>query len=210
MTPWERVGVFAAPSTPREPNVGFVIFCRLRRIGWGLQKSAPKAAMRGAGKPVCGMRRFDGQHRGAPALAAFYMPHTLRTLQCSPLMRLHPSVLRVWQLVIFIIAATATSFMMARGSASAVGTRAPTPVCPRFSFKKENKKRGGFLRKFNIGLRQKPSKRRKIRHRLRVCLTRIEQPRETPALVADTSVPPTKPHPQPPQDRKKCLCWATH
>jgi len=52
-------------------------YCRLRRIGWGLQASVKKTAMRGADELPCGVQRFSTNINGTAAFCRPDMPHTL-------------------------------------------------------------------------------------------------------------------------------------
>ena len=103
--------------------------------------------MRGAGESLCGTPMFSTNIDGTAALSRPDMPHTLRSPSGG------------------VKAATAPPFMAAQGLASAAGTRALTPRDPVFtSFpekRSKTRKAAAFLRKFNISLRHKLSKRHK-------------------------------------------------
>ena len=73
-------GVFAAPSTPHEPNVGLVIyyFAAFGDLVWGCKRKYA-TTLRGADESLCGMLTFSTNIDGAAALCRPDMPHTLRS-----------------------------------------------------------------------------------------------------------------------------------
>ena len=115
-------GVFAAPSTPHEPNVGLVIFyCIFDDLSRVCERGYA-TTMRGAGELLWGMQKFSTNIYGAAAFCRPNMPHTLRSPPGG------------------VEAATAPSFVMAQGLGCATGTRALTPRDPVFpSFPREKK-----------------------------------------------------------------------
>ena len=113
---WER-GAISPPPRPltSRTSASRFFYSRLQRIGRGLQASVKKTVMRGADESLCGTPMFFTNIDGTAALCRPDMPHTLRSPTGG------------------VEAATAPSFMMAQGFASATGTRALTPRDPVFT-----------------------------------------------------------------------------
>ena len=107
-------GVFAAPSTPHEPNVGFVRFLPPPASRHGSAGIGRQTTMLGADESLCGMLRVSTNMGGTAALCRPDMPHTLRSPPGG------------------VEAATAPPFMASQGLVYATGTRALPPRDPGF------------------------------------------------------------------------------